>query len=131
MIGGDSLTNILTAITSTKRGYHLTMNVAGATNDLTGQTSPANVIPAISSKPTKGTKCWAVSLDSQGTWQAIPTGAKPLTIKQMAIKGQDNFTKDIAYGISTGQNTIADTYRAGIVYTLTAEPWANVKWAVP
>ena len=122
MIGGDSLTNTLTAITSTKRGYHLTMNVAGATNDLTGQTNPANIIPAINGKPTRGTKGWAVSLDSQGAWQAIPTDTNPLTIKQMAIKGQDNFTKDITYGISTSQSTIADTYRVGIVYTLTAEP---------
>ena len=47
--------------------------------------------------------------------------ALPLSIYQTDGNGPTSLKLPIAYGVSTSQNTIADTYRAEVVYTLTAE----------
>lgn len=142
----DSLTNRLDITARTLNGYTVTMQVKGSSNSLlpvsTNNASNANntndtndntnrLIPAINTTPTAGLTGWAISLDTTNadpTWQAVPAidsdtdqPTLPLSIYQTDGNGPKSLRLPIAYGVSTSQNTIADTYRAEVVYTLTAE----------
>lgn len=141
----DSLTNRLDITARTLNGYTVTMQVKGSSNSLlpistnnasnTNNTNDTNdntnrLIPAINTTPTAGLTGWAISLDATNanpTWQAVPAInpdadqlTLPLSIYQTDGNGPKSLRLPIAYGVSTGQNTIADTYRAEVVYTLTA-----------
>ena len=133
----DSLTNRLDITARTLNGYTVTMQVKGSDNSLlpisTNNTSDNTnrLIPAINTTPTAGLTGWAISLDATNanpTWQAVPAinpdadqSTLPLSIYQTDGNGPASLKLPIAYGVSTSQNTIADTYRAEVVYTLTAE----------
>ena len=142
----DSLTNRLDIAARTLNGYSVTMQVKGSSNSLlpisTNNASNANnindtndntnrLIPAINTTPTAGLTGWAISLDTTNAdpaWQAVPAidsdtdqPTLPLSIYQTDGNGPKSLRLPIAYGVSTSQNTIADTYRAEVVYTLTAE----------
>ena len=133
----DSLTNRLDITARTLNGYTVTMQVKGSDNSLlpisTNNTSDNTnrLIPAINTTPTAGLTGWAISLDTTNanpTWQAVPAidsdtdqPTLPLAIYQTGGNGPTSLKLPIAYGVSTSQNTIADTYRAEVVYTLTAE----------
>ena len=135
----DSLTNRLDITARTLNGYTVTIQVKGSSNSLLPvSTNNANstsdntnrLIPAINTTPTAGLTGWAISLDATNTnptWQAVPAIdsdtdqlALPLSIYQTDGNGPKSLRLPIAYGVSTSQNTIADTYRAEVVYTLTA-----------
>ena len=143
----DSLTNRLDITARTLNGYTVTMQVKGNSNSLLpvsiNNASNANntnntndntnrLIPAINTTPTAGLTGWAISLDTTNAdpaWQAVPAidsdtdqPTLPLAIYQTDGNGPKSLRLPIAYGVSTSQNTIADTYRAEVVYTLTAEP---------
>ena len=133
----DSLTNRLDITARTLNGYTVTMQVKGSDNSLlpisTNNTSDNTnrLIPAINTTPTAGLTGWAISLDTTNanpTWQAVPAidsdtdqPTLPLAIYQTDGNGPKSLRLPIAYGVSTSQNTVADTYRAEVVYTLTAE----------
>ena len=129
----DSLTNRLDITARTLNGYTVTMQVKGSSNSLLPiSTNNTNrLIPAINTTPTAGLTGWAISLDTTNanpTWQAVPAidsdtdqPTLPLAIYQTDGNGPKSLRLPIAYGVSISQNTIADTYRAEVVYTLTAE----------
>ena len=129
----DSLTNRLDITARTLNGYTVTMQVKGSSNSLlpVSTNNTNRLIPAINTTPTAGLTGWAISLDTTNanpTWQAVPAidsdtdqPTLPLAIYQTDGNGPKSLRLPIAYGVSTGQNTIADTYRAEVVYTLTAE----------
>ena len=107
----------MTAQTSTEDGALLT------------EQEDTRSIPAISTEPTKGTAGWSAKIAGSNnqslagtTWTAIPgINQIPLSLYSSTTKGRDNRTLTITYGFSAA-NTIADTYSAKVVYTVTAEP---------
>ena len=121
-------------------GYNLTMQAKTADGELVGTQDNARTIPTITKQgiaPTKGTANWAMMITGSNnpdlltgsssnttTWLPVPgQNSSALSLYTTTIPGQDiNRQLTIAYGVSTSQNTIADTYRAEVVYTLVAEP---------
>lgn len=136
----DSLTNIATINARTSRGYNLTMQAKTVNGELVGIQDNTRSIPTITKQgiaPTKGTANWAMTITGSNnpdllagsssnttTWLPIPgQNSSALSLYTTTIPGQDiNRQLTITYGVSTGQNTVADTYRAEVVYTLVAEP---------
>ena len=145
--------NHLNLVTATLRGYNLTIQtdtengalVAESNAESTEDTASSNntdnntlrLIPAISTKPTKGRVGWSAKIagsnnpdlttttatttatTAEDIWTAIPgTNQTPLNLYTSTAKGRDNIDLTVAYGISAA-NTIADTYSAKVVYTVT------------
>ncbi len=128
--------NHLSLTTATLRGYTLTAQASTENGTLVAEGNPLRLIPSISTKPTKGTAGWSMSIAGSNnpiigsltsptgstTWTAIPgINQTPLNLYSSTTKGRDNRTLTITYGISAA-NTIADTYSARVVYTVAAEP---------
>ena len=126
--------NHLSLTTATLRGYTLTAQASTENGALLTEQEDARSIPAISTKPTKGTAGWSVniagsnnpllgsltSLTESTTWTAIPgINQTPLNLYASAAKGRDSRNLTVTYGFSAA-NTIADTYSARVVYTVTA-----------
>ncbi len=134
--------NHLSLTTATLRGYTLTAQastengalVAVNNTDSNTDNNTLRLIPSISTKPAKGTAGWSMSIagsnnptigsstspTESATWTAIPgINQTPLNLYSSTTKGRDNRTLTITYGVSAA-NTIADTYSARMVYTVTA-----------
>ena len=134
-IGDDSnLVNHLNLVTGTLRGYNLTAQTSTENGALVAENNtdsntdnPLRLIPSISTTPTKDTAGWSVKIAGSNnqsltntTWTAIPgTNQTPLNLYTSTAKGRDNRTLTVTYGFSAA-NTIADTYSARVVYTVTA-----------
>lgn len=121
-------------------GYNLTMQAKTANGELVGIQDNTRTIPTIAKQgiaPPKGTANWAMTITGSNnpdlltgsssnttTWLPVPgQNSSALSLYTTTIPGQDiNRQLTITYGVSTGQSTIADTYRAEVVYTLVAEP---------
>ena len=121
--------NHLSLTTATLRGYTLTAQASTENGTLVAEGNPLRLIPSISTKPTKGTAGWSMSIAGSNnpiigsltsptgstTWTAIPgINQTPLNLYSSTTKGRDNRTLTITYGISAA-NTIADTYSARVV----------------
>ena len=121
--------NHLSLTTATLRGYTLTAQTSTEDGALLTEQEDARSIPAISTEPTTGTAGWSAKIAGSNnqslagtTWTAIPgSNQTPLNLYTSTAKGRDNRTLTITYGVSAA-NTIADTYSARVVYTVTAEP---------
>ena len=112
-----TLTNHLTILSNTRHGYNLTINMAGDSNDLVGQSS-GRTIPAINAKPRSGTTGWSISTDNS-EWQSVPTATNQgLLLYSNAQSGQTTTNLPVTYGFSTTESTVADTYQGQVVYTL-------------
>ena len=121
-------------------GYNLTMQAKTANGELVGIQDNTRTIPTIAKQgiaPPKGTANWAMTITGSNnpdlltgsssnttTWLPVPgQNSSALSLYTTTIPGQDiNRQLTITYGVSTGQSTIADTYRAEVFYTLVAEP---------
>lgn len=137
-IGDDSnLVNHLNLVTGTLRGYNLTAQASTENGALVTENNtdsntdnPLRLIPSISTTPTKDTAGWSVKIAGSNnqsltntTWTAIPgANQTPLNLYASTAKGRDNRSLIVTYGFSAA-DTIADTYSAKVVYTVTAEPW--------
>ena len=137
-IGDDSnLVNHLNLVTGTLRGYNLTAQASTENGALVAENNtdsntdnPLRLIPSISTTPTKDAAGWSAKIAGSNnqslagtTWTAIPgANQTPLNLYSSTTKGRDNRALTIIYGVSAA-NTIADTYSARVVYTVTAEPW--------
>ncbi len=121
--------NHLSLTTATLRGYTLTAQASTENGALVAEGNPLRLIPSISTKPTKGTAGWSANIAGSNnqslagaTWTAIPgINQTPLNLYASAAKGRDSRNLTVTYGVSAA-NTIADTYSAKVVYTVTAEP---------
>ena len=128
--------NHLSLTTATLRGYTLTAQAASTENGaLVAEGNPLRLIPAISTKPTKGTAGWSANIAGSNNptigsltsptestaWTAIPgINQTPLNLYSSTTKGRDNIDLTVTYGVSAA-NTIADTYSARVVYTVVGE----------
>ncbi len=130
-ISGDSTNpvNHLSLVAATLRGYSLTAQTSTEDGALLTEQEDTHSIPAISTEPTKGTAGWSAKIAGSNnqslagtTWTAIPgINQTPLNLYASAAKGRDSRNLTVTYGFSAA-NTIADTYSAKVVYTVTAEP---------
>ena len=128
--------NHLSLTTATLRGYTLTAQASTENGALVAEGNPLRLIPSISTKPTKGTAGWSMSIagsnnptigsstspTESATWTAIPgINQTPLNLYASAAKGRDSRNLTVTYGFSAA-NTIADAYSAKVVYTVVGEP---------
>ena len=119
--------NHLSLTTATLRGYTLTAQTSTENGALVAEGNPLRLIPSIATKPTKGTAGWSANIAGSNnqslagtTWTAIPgSNQTPLNLYASAAKGRDGRNLTVTYGFSAA-NTIADTYSAKVVYTVTA-----------
>ena len=128
-ISGDSTNpvNHLSLVAATLRGYSLTAQTSTEDGALLTEQEDTHSIPAISTEPTKGTAGWSAKIAGSNnqslagtTWTAIPgINQTPLNLYASAAKGRDSRNLTVTYGFSAA-NTIADTYSAKVVYTVTA-----------
>ena len=91
-----------------------------------------NTIPSLPIIPSTTTTSWAVQvLDSNtldsNTWSKLPgTSNDPLSLHKVDSYGSSDTTITTNYGIGTDMSTMAGTYRAELVYTVT-EVQGNAK----
>ena len=120
--GSDNLTNVIHISTRTRSGYNLTMKASSADGSLVGNKGE---IPTLASQPSTSQASWAVKSNLDNTWQAIPGNREdqtPLSIYSNHLSGPDDQRITLVYGIAATNNTIADTYKTNIIYTLTVNP---------
>ena len=126
--------NHLSLTTATLRGYTLTAQTSTENGALVAEGNPLRLIPSIATKPTKAAAGWSMSIAGSNNpllgssttpaestaWTSIPgINQTPLNLYASTTKGRDNRTLTVTYGVSAA-NTIADTYSARVVYTVTA-----------
>ena len=113
------------------RGYTLIMQTNTENGALVAEGNEEGntprYIPSISTKPTTGTAGWSMAVTGSNNqslidnWSTIPgINQTPLNLYASTAKGRDNRNLTITYGLSAA-STIADTYKAEVVYTVVAE----------
>ncbi len=115
-------TNIYVS-TNSPDGYVLT--VADSDNNANLETAGGDTIAPISSLPAGGTNPgWAVQIDGQSSWLAMPTSSgTAITIKSYAPSPKAVTTNDLSrinYGVATSNDQATGTYTDTITYTATA-----------
>lgn len=139
-----STTNSITAATNSASGYSLTMK-AKAANSLINSSTSKHTIKASASVAPKSlaTNTWGYALPgntgegfgsladytkptSATTFAKVPSSTDDAAIIKHTASRPDQTTGDVtkvAYGVNLGDNNVAGTYKAEIVYTVTANPF--------
>ena len=117
-------TNIYVS-TNSPEGYTLTL--ADADNNANLQTAFGATIAPISSEPAGGSNPgWAVRIDGESTWQAMPTqsSGNVITVKNYSPSPKAvtvNDHSEVFYGVAASTNQATGTYTDTVTYTATAK----------
>lgn len=118
-----SMYTVITVSTNVLNGFDLTMKDSDNNTNL--ETTNGDTIATIGSEPVGGTTPgWAVRIDDQTTWNAVPAAnaASPLTIKTHQPNPAAvsiNVQATVTYGVAASSTQASGTYTDTIVYTAT------------